>query len=184
VRVTVKRAGLAVTAGAAIVVTAAGIAGASAAKPTSPPNECATGIYAGYCGTQVDSGTPALSISVDRFGQVVAASRPRPHSADWFWFSFEGGANDIAEFAPGGVASNLVMAQVGSRIVLQKGSGDTDQQWVFKCYTGCTSGPYAGTWTNIASGDVIAATTNGGRLRAVSLSGTPGSNETWAFQTP
>ena len=181
---TLKRTGLAVAAGAAIVVTAAGIAGAAAARPSDSVDECATGIYAGYCGTQVDSGSPALSITVGRWGRIVATSHPRRGAADWFWFRYEGGANNIAEFAPNGVTSNLVMAQVGSRIELQRANGDTGQQWLFTCYSGCTSGPYVGTWTNIASGDIIAATTDGGELQAVSLTGSPASNETWVFQTP
>jgi nitrate/nitrite transporter NarK len=178
-----KRTILVAAVGSAATLAAVGIAGASVAYQPQT-NECATGIYAGYCGTQVDSGSPPLSIAVSRSGDVIATSSPADGSANWFWFLFEGQTYDIAEFAPNGVASNEVMAQVASRIVLQRADGDKNQQWLFTCYSGCTSGPYVGTWTNYATGEIISATTNGGPVVPVTLSGAPTSAETWVFQTP
>jgi hypothetical protein len=176
----------AAAAGAAAALTAAGLAGASVSQPTGFDG-CETGIYTGYCGTQVDQGSPALSIAVDVRGErtkVIATSDPRGGSADWFWFRYNGGANNIAEFAPHGVASNFVMAQVGDDIVLQKATGELNQQWHFTCDAVCNF-PYTGTWTNLATGDIIASTSDGGPVIPVPApSGTPTTSERWTFVTP
>jgi hypothetical protein len=163
------------------------MAGASVSQPTHVDG-CETGIYTGYCGTQVDAGSPALSIAVDwsgsRHANVIATSDPRGGSADWFWFRYNGGPNSIAEYAPHGVASNLVMAQVGDDIVLQRANGNLNQQWLFTCDTVC-SPPYTGTWTNLATGDIIEATSDGGPVIPVPVpTGTPTTADRWTFVTP
>ena len=177
----------AAAAGAAAALTAAGMASASVSQVAPPVDGCETGIYTGYCGTQVDAGTPALSIAVNFFGgphgDVIATSDPFRKTADWFWFRYNGGPNDIAEFAPGGVASNLVMAQVGAYIVLQKANGDLNQQWNFTCTAACP-GSFPGTWTNVATGDIIKATSDGGPVIPVPAPVTPNAAETWNFVTP
>ena len=52
-----------------------------------------------------------------------------------------------AEFAPGGVASNRVMAEVNRHVVLVPATGAPNQKWVFNG-TGSS-------WTNVATGDVL-----------------------------
>jgi hypothetical protein len=175
-----KRAAL-MSAAVGVVAAAAGtgLADATVAAP-QVSTKCATGVYAGYCGTQVNSGVPALSIAVSGLGKVIATSHVHGAKGDWFWFAYNGGSTKIAEYAPNGVASNLVMAQVGNHIVLQRATGAANQQWTFTCAASC--GPiYTGTWTNLSSGDVISANGDGGRVVPESPSATPTSDENWTF---
>ena len=166
---------------AASATLAIGIAGAASASESMPHSaggygteNCADGIYAGYCGTQV-SGTD-LYIAVGFGGQVIGTTNPRADNAEFFWFS--GGTastsnDDYAEFAPAGIASNKVMADVNHHIVLATASGAADQQWF-----------YNGTgWTNTGTGDVLKSTYNGGPIVAASPP-SAGASETWTFVTP
>jgi hypothetical protein len=89
------------------------ISSASAGVFGSGPDGCATGIYAGYCGTQRDDSTPYPLYLAANGNTVIGTSNTRGFgSEDFFWFNYEGGTNDIAEWAPFGVASNEVMAVV------------------------------------------------------------------------
>lgn len=178
-RMIVSLAAVAVTS-AALAVGIAGVANASESMLHSPggssTENCADGIYAGYCGTQV-SGTD-LYIAVGFGNQIIGTTSPRANNAEFFWFS-DGSAsaanNDkYAEFAPGGIASNKVIADVNHHIVLAKASGAADQKWYFNG-TG---------WTNVGTGDVLESTYNGGPIVAASTQSTTNPSETWTFVVP
>ena len=176
-----SRKATALTAAAAAAAgLAVGIAGAADASSGTPAfgggsGNCAHGIYAGYCGTQ-ESGT-GLYIAADWQGGIIGTRQPRSSNAEFFWFadaSPSAANNDkYAEFAPGGVASNKVMAEVRHQVVLAPASGADNQKWVFDG-TG---------WKNVRTGDVLKATWNGGPIQAVSGPST-GQSETWTFVTP
>lgn len=169
---------------AAVVVSggvAVGVSGsalASSHTPSYPVGEgynCANGIYAGYCGTQ-QSGT-GLYIAVGWRDQIIGTYSERPGNAEFFWFadaSSTAADNDkYAVFAPNGVVSNKVMADVNHHIVLATASGALDQRWV-----------YDGTgWTNVGTGDVLKSTYNGGPILAVP-GPSSGASETWTFVVP
>jgi len=164
---------------AALAVGIAGAANAGERVPFSAggygTGNCADGIYAGYCGTQV-SGTD-LYIAVGFGGQIIGTATPLAANAEFFWFADASPAaanNDkYAEFAPYGIASNRVMADVDHHIVLATATGAADQKWV-----------YNGTgWTNVGTGDVLRSTYNGGPIVAVSYQNDSPS-ETWTFVTP
>jgi hypothetical protein len=168
----------------ATVLASAGLTAgvASAASPgSSHPHfggstyNCSNGIYAGYCGTQ-ESDT-GLYIAVDWNDQVIGTKHPRADNAEFFWFADASPShanNDkYAEFAPHGVASNKVMAEEHHHIVLATASGVADQKWVFDG-TG---------WTNVATGDVLRATHDGGPILAAH-GPSSGPLESWTFVTP
>jgi hypothetical protein len=167
----------ATVASAGLAVGLAGSAGATGRAPAAPGSfNCAHGIYANYCGTQ-KSGT-GLYMAVGRHNAIIGTRGPQASNAEFLWFadaSSSAANNDkYAEFAPGGVASNLVMADLGHhRVALVRASGARNQKWVFDG-TG---------WKNVQTGDVLTATVNGGPVLAVG--GTShGASETWTFVTP
>ena len=168
----------ATVASAGLAVGLAGSAGATGRAPASPGSfNCAHGIYAGYCGTQ-KSGT-GLYIAVGRHNAIIGTDRPQASNAEFFWFadaSSSAANNDkYAEFAPGGVASNLVMADVGHHQVARvRASGARNQKWVFNATNG---------WTNVATGNVLKATFRNGPVTAAN-SPSSGASETWTFVTP
>ena len=157
------------------VVGAAGIAGAGGTNGGYGAYNCANGIYAGYCGTQ-ESGT-SLYIAVGWGNHLIGTVNPQASNAEFFWFadaSPSAANNDkYAEFAPNGIASNLVMAEVNHVIVLTQATGAANQKWV-----------YDGTgWENVATGDVLESTSNGGPIEAAA-GPSSGTSETWAFVIP
>lgn len=169
---------------AAVVISAGlgfGISGvADASSNTSADlgfgvGNCANGIWSGYCGTQ-ESNT-GLNIAVGLGNSIVGTTDPQSWNAEWVW-SADGSAsaanNDkYAIFAPGGIPSNKVMAEVNHHIVLVSASGNSDQKWV-----------YDGTgWENVATGDVLKATVNGGPILAAE-GPSSGNSETWTFVVP
>jgi hypothetical protein len=139
---------------------------------------CANGIYAGYCGTQKSNS--GLYIAVGFGGQIIGTSHPLAEDAEFFWFADGSGSaanNDkYAVFAPDGIASNKVMADVNHHIVLATASGNADQKWVF-------NGNVPGWWTNVGTGDVLKATFDGGPIITV-RSESSISSELWTFVTP
>jgi len=163
---------------------AVGVAGAASASPAPGPGphpgpgswNCAHGIYAGYCGTQKSN--TGLYIAVGRHGQIVGTFRPEADNAEFVWFAdasrFAANNDKYAEFAPGGVASNLVMAEDRHhRVALEPASGAPDQKWVYD----------GKGWKNVATGDVLRATFPGGPVLAVH-GPSFGPSETWTFVTP
>jgi hypothetical protein len=66
------------------------------------------------------------------------------------------------------------MAEEHGRIVLARASGAADQKWVYDGSTG---------WTNVATGDVLRATYDGGAILAAH-GPSSGPSETWTFRTP
>jgi hypothetical protein len=132
-----------------------------------------SGIYAGYCGTQRSGGN--LYIAVNRNGQVVGETNPRPGSDEFLWFADAGatkqtGGDNYMEFAPYGDASGKVLAVVHKHVVLAPASGATDQKWV----------PTAGGLKNVGSGDILE--TNGNNNPLLAVTGTPsGPTETWTY---
>ena len=76
--------------------------------------------YPGYLGVQTDTGSPALSISVDH-GIVVLA--PASGASEFLWV-YEGagpnaaGYNKVAIYAPGGHLTNKVLADKGGVVGL------------------------------------------------------------------
>jgi len=161
---------------------AVGISGAAVASSRTPAtfggagtSNCANGIYSEYCGTQ-ESQT-GLYIAVGWRGRIIGTSNPKPWNAEFFWFadaSSSAANNDkYAVFAPYGVVSNKVMAEVNHHIVLATASGQPNQKWV-----------YDGTgWQNVATGDVLQSTYNGGPILAVT-GPSSGPSETWTFVIP
>jgi hypothetical protein len=162
---------------AGLAVGVAGVAGAGGPPPGGyGAYNCANGIYAEYCGTQ-ESAT-SLYIAVGGWGDhLIGTENPHASNAEFFWFadaSASAANNDkYAEFAPNGVASNLVMAEVHHAIVLTQATGAANQKWV-----------YDGTgWENVATSDVLESTSNGGPIYAVP-GPSSGTSETWTFVTP
>jgi hypothetical protein len=175
-----SRKAAALTAAATVAAgLAVGIAGAADASSGAPAfgggsGNCAHGIYAGYCGTQKSQ--TGLYIAADWRGRIIGTRAPQASNAEFFWFADGtsiGSGNKYAEFAPNGVASNKVMAEVRHQVVLAPASGANSQKWVFDG-TG---------WKNAATGDVLKATSNGGPVLAVNGPST-GSSESWTFVTP
>jgi hypothetical protein len=158
-----------------------GISGAAFANSHTPSypggggGNCANGIYAGYCGTQ-ESGT-GLYIAIGWRGEVIGTSNPQPGNAEFFWFSDGSSSasdNDAyAVFAPNGIVSNKVMADVNHHIVLATASGAPDQKWVYD----------SPGWVNVGTGDVLKSTYNGGPILAAT-GPSSGSSETWTFVVP
>jgi hypothetical protein len=160
---------------------AAGLAGSASASSRVPAPafggsfNCAHGIYAGYCGT-AESATH-LYLASDQHGQIIGVRHPQAWNAEFFWLA-DGTSTSptppkYVEWAPGGVASNKVMAEVHHRVVLVNASGATDQKWSFNG-TG---------WTNVATGDVLRTTASNGPVLAVN--GPPsGPSETFHFVAP
>ena len=165
---------------AALAVGMAGASGAAVRTPQPPggsTQNCRAGLYAGYCGTQ-KSGT-GLYLAAGFGSQVIGTRSPRADAAEFVWLadgSPSAANNDkYAEFAPGGVASNRVMAEVNRHVVLVPATGASNQKWVFDG-TGSA-------WTNVATGDVLKATVNGGPVQAV-RGPASGPAEAWTFVTP
>ncbi len=171
--------------GVALVMSAGlgiGVAGAGGTSGPAPggygASNCANGIYAGYCGTQESGASLYIAVGWGRHGyQVIGTKNPQASNAEFFWFadaSASAANNDkYAEFAPDGIASNLVMAEVNHVIVLTQATGAANQKWV-----------YDGTgWENVATGDVLESTSNGGPIDAVT-GPSSGSSETWTFVIP
>jgi hypothetical protein len=166
---------LVMSGGLAIGVAGAGATSRPALAPVGASNNCANGIYAGYCGTQ-ESGT-SLYIAVGLGGHLIGTENPQASNAEFFWFadaSASAANNDkYAEFAPYGIASDLVMAEVNHAIVVTPATGAANQKWV-----------YDGTgWENVATTDVLESTSNGGPIDAVA-GPSSGSSETWTFVIP
>ena len=166
-----------VVASAGLTVGVVGAASAGSYHPSfgGSTYTCSNGIYAGYCGTQ-ESAT-GLYIAVGWNRQVIGTRHPQANDAEFFWFadgsSSRANNDKYAEFAPNGVASNLVMTEEHHNIVLATASGTPDQKWV-----------YDGTgWTNVGTGDVLKATYDGGPILAAHGS-SAGLSETWTFVTP
>jgi hypothetical protein len=170
-----------VSVSAGLAVSLAGVASASGRAPApvyGGPGfaSCANGIYAGYCGTQKSA--TGFYLAVGR-GGLIGTKDPQPGTAEFFWFadaSKSAADNDkYAEYAPDGIASDMVMAEVGNRVVLVKATGATDQKWV---YTGTG-------WKNVASGHVLQApASNGGQVSAVTAPAKALTSQTWTFVTP
>jgi hypothetical protein len=165
-----------VVASAGLTVGVAGAASAGSLHPSfgGSTYNCANGIYADYCGTQESAS--GLYIAVD-YNQVIGTRHPQAGNAEFFWFADASTpAADkykYAEFAPNGIASNLVLAEDHHRIVLATASGATDQKWVFDG-TG---------WENVATNDVLKATSDGGAILAAH-GPSAGQSESWTFVTP
>jgi hypothetical protein len=175
-KASVITAAVAVSAGLAFGIS--GVAHASSRTPApggGGSSNCLNGIYANYCGTQ-ESGTD-LYMAVGLGDRIIGVSNPQPGNAEFFWFSDASASaanNDAyAVFAPYGIVSNKVMAEVNGRIVLANASGASDQKWVFDG-TG---------WENVATGNVLEATTNGGPVLAVT-GPSSGASEAWTFVLP
>jgi hypothetical protein len=169
--------GLAVTVLAGLTL----ISTASAGVFGSSPDGCATGIYQGYCGTQQDGN--GLNLAA-RGNTIIGTNNPGyGGSEDFFWFAYFGppspaANNKIAEFAPGGIATNQVMTLVNwghsSAVVLEPATGAANQQWSFNG-TG---------WTNVAAGPGLVLQTNGNNnpVSMVAAPPTPPTpNQTFSF---
>jgi hypothetical protein len=163
---------------AALAVGLAGVAGASGRTPGNGGAggaNCANGIYANYCSLH-ESGT-GLYLAAGWNDQIVGVKYPKASDADFFFFadaSASAANNDkYAEFAPNGVASNKVMAEVKGHMVLVTATGAADQKWVFDG-TG---------WQNVATGHVLKATFNGGPVLAAP-GPSSGAAETWNYVAP
>ncbi len=74
-----------------------------------------------------------LYIAADWQGRIIGTRQPHSSNAEFFWFadgSSSAASNDkYAEFAPGGVASNKVMAEVRGHVGPAPASGAANQKW-------------------------------------------------------
>jgi hypothetical protein len=170
---------LVLSAGLGIGIGVAGAGGTSGPAPGGyGASNCANGIYAGYCGTQESGTSLYIAVGWGSHGYgVIGTANPQANNAEFFWFadaSASAANNDkYAEFAPDGIASNLVMAEVNHCIVLTQATGAANQKWV-----------YDGTgWENVATGDVLESTYNGGPIDAVAATSS-GPSVTWTFVIP
>jgi hypothetical protein len=148
--------------------------------PDPEGQNCANGIYAGYCGTQKSN--TGLYIAVGFGGQIIGTKNPLAENAEFFWFADAGsnnGNNDkYAVFAPDGIASNKVMTDINHHIVLATATGGSNQKWVFD------GNASPGFWRNPASGDILKATFDGGPIVTASTESSSNPKELWTFKTP
>lgn len=169
---------VAALASAGLAVGTGGAASASFRTPVfgGSTQNCANGIYAGYCGTQVS--VTGLSIAVGFGGEIIGTKNPLAEDAEWVWFAIgTNSSNDkYAEFAPDGIASNKVMADIKHHIVLVTATGASNELWTFD------SNSEPGYWKNVQTGDVLRATADGGPIVVGSENGSP--SEKWTFETP
>lgn len=162
-----------------------GTAGAASASYRAPANfggstqNCVNGIYAGYCGTQKSN--TGLYIAVGFGGQIIGTKNPLAENAEFFWFADAGSnhANNdkYAVFAPDGIASDKVMADINHHIVLATATGAPNQKWVF-------DGNVPGFWRNVGTNDVLKATFDGGPIVTASSESNSNPSELWTFVTP
>jgi hypothetical protein len=166
-----KFARLAALAGSLAAVFAVALSGASMASASVRPNltpPCSHGALAGSCGDQVSSSTPPLGLALPTLKAtqneaLTGKSNLSDGRTDWFWHNSASGYK-VANYAPGAVRSNFCMAQTGegSAIVVRICNGRLYQDWFFSDSGSDAPGTFTGTWTNVATGDSIAVTTQAG----------------------
>jgi hypothetical protein len=174
---------------AAVVTLAGTLAFAAPALAKSGPRpvprstfKCTHGTYSGYCGTQTDLEVPPMSIvsggsaRQNRFIYAKPNSTKDPLS-DFFWFRFQGGSANIAEFTPNGVTSHFCIAQTSdfSGLKLRSCNGSTFQQWTAIPVTGGFE------WQNGATGNIIQSNGEGNQIRGVTAPVSALDTQTWNF---
>lgn len=169
---------------ATLVTLTAGEASASTAA-------CADGgAFAGFCGTQQSAAAAPLAWDVyqatPKVNAKVWAYKPGSTSAyaaeDFIWLRYQGGATDVAIYAPGGVpatvgGSNLCVSEpdVHAGLVLRDCNGSKFQQ--FTAATATASGYY--TWANAQFGDIVDG--DAGQLVGVTAPATLTAGDQWEF---
>ena len=123
----------------------------------------------------------SLYIAVGFGGQIIGTKNPLAENAEFFWFADAGSnhANNdkYAVFAPDGIASNKVMADINHHIVLATATGAPNQKWV-------VDGNVPGFWRNVGTNDVLKATFDGGPIVTASSESNSNPSELWTFVTP
>jgi|SRR5579872_372721 len=174
--------------GSAGLTLAAGISVAvwSDAKASTPG--CTTGAWAGYCGTQTDAESPAMSWDVYKqraaVGNKLIAWPDSDTDRAVDFVAVKPGTNSDGNakffvYAPDGQVTNLCVSEPSPRagLVLAQCNGSAFQ--VF------TAVPIAGTdlfeWVNKASGDVVAAVGIRSQLTGEAPPSTPGPGVEWSF---
>ena len=163
---------------AALVLTAQG------AQASTPG--CTHGPFFGYCGTQVDNGTPLLVIDSSR--QSAATDNPvigwtnstTDPATDWFQLAFAG-ENSLGVmffFAPNGVLSGMCMSDPGDGHVRLRGcNGSNWQRWIAAPVG--SAGFF--TWTNRATHRILQSGAKGAQLVTVAPSSGVSGNQMWKF---
>jgi hypothetical protein len=172
-----RKVGVVVAIAAAVVALSGTAASASVAHVSYGGDACATGITSEYCGAQVNAWDAAITVGYG-YGYGYGHGQPlfaRQYvdgnpSQQFFWLQYQGGSDDVAVYAPGGVVSNEIMAQVGNRIELVNAPTTvTDNDlWSFN----------DGDWDNVASGDAI------GVWHGLLVPVTGPTSNNWTFFTP
>jgi hypothetical protein len=151
-----------------------------AAVPTAG---CAHGIYTGYCGIQTDGAGFTLYVAQPANGARVTGQPDTGTLAsaktgfDFYWFAYDGGSTKVAEYAPGGVASNLCLTEqeAGAILTVDTCTGSQTQQWTAGS---AADGGYS--WASAATGDLIHASPLGSHY-AAGLPAPSNLNGTWTF---
>jgi hypothetical protein len=134
---------------------------------------CATGILSEYCGAQVNSANQAITVGGGYGQQLFARSyRDGDPSQQFFWQAYQGNnSQKLAIFAPRGVVTNEIIAQVGGRILLVPAPVQVTNNdlWTFT----------SGDWVNDASGDAIGVGPN-----CLLVPVAPPTTNNWVFETP
>jgi hypothetical protein len=172
-----RKIGVVVAVTVGIVALTGTAASASVTHVNYGGDACATGITSEYCGAQVNAWNAAITVGRGRqyysgLGQALFASQyfSGDPSQQFFWLQYQGGSDDVAIYAPGGVVSNEIIAQVGNRIELVNAptTVTANDLWSFN----------SGDWDNVASGDAI------GVSHGLIVPVTGPTSNNWTFVTP
>jgi hypothetical protein len=163
----------------------AGAAGASPAAPitTAAP---AMGIYAGYIGAQVNGYGYAMDVqsgfAVPNWPLISWPYSATDPAQQFYWFTYAGSDEihpygtpvKIAEYAPDGHLTNLVVADIGGGVIeLRVANGSTFQRWDWNGFG----------WINEATGRMLKANGGGAFLTGVTPSSTPTPAASYTFHT-
>jgi len=177
-----------VVAAAMLVASGAGAAVATvnaAAAPTLPAAAVpAMGIYAGYIGAQVNGYGYAIDVqsgfAVPNWPLISWPFSATDPAQQFYWFTYAGSDEThpygspvkIAEYAPNGHLTNLVMADIGKGVIeLRVANGSLFQRWDWNGVG----------WINEATGLMLKANGGGAFLTGVtpSSTGTPATSYTF-----
>ncbi len=173
----------AVIAGLGVALALAGVKPAAASTPG-----CTTGAFAGYCGTETDGETPAMSWDVKqqaaRAGQPIIAWPDSDSDRALDFVALKPGTGNVQAakmfiYAPDGLITNLCISEPfqGAALVLKACNGS---QWqIFTAQQVSDTSSYE--WVNQATGDVVSANGIRSPLTGIAPPSTPGPGVEWTF---
>jgi hypothetical protein len=162
----------------------AGLAFIPAVNANASTTGCTSGAFAGYCGTQQN--LSALPIAFDVKGQHKVANTPiigwkenaGDPATDFFTYAYDGGSTKVFLYAPDGVPTDLCISQPAANagLILRNCNGSAWQQFT------ATAAGSGYTWTNLATGQIVTSTVQGGQLSGENTTATPSLAQEWTFE--